>query len=147
MEKLVADYVKMRNTIIPDIDVMTRSLRPGSLLDVMSSTAVSAANKMEQQRYLSDVKKYEMAREIKILWVKKLSNITWRVRYETIDTYNDRDEPRVQSWYATVRVVSNIQGQTKEEQMQNPLGFKVTGYATTKAPDHPEDAERFVFEE
>ena len=147
MEKLVADYVRMRNTIVPDIDVMTRSLRPGNLLDVMSSAAVSAANRAEQQRFLSDVKKYEMSREIKILWVKKLSNVTWRVRYETVDTYNDRDEPKVQSWYATVRALSNIQGQTKEEQMKNPFGFRVTGYATTKAPDVPEDAERFVFEE
>ena len=73
--------------------------------------------------------------------------MTWRVRYETIDTYNDRDKPEVQSWYATVRAVSNIQGQSKEDQMKNPLGFRVTGYATTKAPDTPEDAERFVFEE
>ena len=116
-EKYVAEYVKLRNTVIPNEE---------------------------------EIRTAGLARKVKILWTQRLNANTisdWRVRYETIDSFSDGRPPVQKSWFATISVGYSPRRIPAAERMKNPTGFTVYSYITSKAPDKPQDVERFVFEE
>ncbi len=148
-EKYVAEYIRIRNTVTPNITEMNSLWGDKSLLYLMSSSDIFAQNNQEKLRVLEDIRKYGLSRQVKILWIQRLNSgiADWRVRYETIDTYTDGRPSEQHSWYATLRVGYSPRRIPTAEQMKNPTGFTVYSYIISKAPDTPEDAERFIFEE
>lgn len=148
-EKYVTDYVKLRNSVTPDLNVMNEQWGPESLFNIMSTADTYALNMQERARALEEIRKSGLKRDVKILWAERLNNrgiTNWRVRYETTDTFTDGRPPEHDSWYATMTVGYAPRRISQAYKMQNPAGFIVYSYVTSKAADAPEDAERFIFE-
>ncbi len=147
VEKLVSDYVVMKREVVPNVEAMKARYKEGSPLSDFSSNSVFAKIKTEELRIMKDIQNYGLKREVKVLWVKPLVSNVWRVRYETIDTYKDREKPEINSWFAIVSFYLNSGSLSRDVLMRNPLGFIVSDYKDVKGANHPEDMERFVFEE
>lgn len=149
-EKYVAEYVKLRNTVIPNENEMNNQWGPNSLFYLMSTADTYALTLQERTRAIEEIRTSGLARKVKILWTQRLNANTisdWRVRYETIDSFSDGRPPVQKSWFATISVGYSPRRIPVAERMKNPTGFTVYSYITSKAPDKPQDVERFVFEE
>lgn len=146
-ERLIADYVKERVSAVPNVEAMKAKYEADSPLMLVSSQSLSYTTKSDSERLLADVQNHGLRREVKILWVRRMFDNTWRVRYETTDTYRDRSEPEVNSWLATIKVAYRPGAYTKEQRLLNPFGFTVMDFKDARAANRPEDAERFDFEE
>lgn len=146
-EKLVADYVLLKREVVPNTEAMKERYKEKSLLDNFSNTTVFAKIQTDAARILRDIQNHGLKREVKILWAKPLARNVWRVRYETIDTYKDRTEPEVNSWFAILSFSFVPASLSRDELMMNPFGFVVYDYKDVKGANHPEDMERFIFEE
>lgn len=146
-EKLVSDYVILKREVVPNVEAMKDRYKEDGLLSTFSNTVVFARMLTDSARLLRDVQNHGLKREVKILWAKPLAANVWRVRYETIDTYKDREEPEVNSWFAIVKFSFIPHTLSREALMKNPFGFVVSEYKDVKGANHPEDAERFIFEE
>lgn len=146
-EKSVAEYVKLRVGVVPNVEAMNARYEEGSLLYIMSGDLMTLKIKADAKRNIDDIKNHGLQRDVNILWVKKIGNNSWQVRYETIDTYKDRDKPEVNSWFATMKIAYRPYSLSHDDKMKNPFGFRVMEYKEVRGANHPEDAERFTFEE
>jgi len=146
-EKLVSDYVVMKRQVTPNIEAMKDHYKEGGNLEIFSNGQTYVKVKADSLRILKEIEKHGLKREVNVLWAKPLTRGVWRVRYEITDTYKDRAEPEVSSWYAIVTFSFRPGALDHDKLMVNPFGFVVEDYKDVKAANNPDDVKRFVFEE
>ena len=131
-EKLVMDYVRLRNEILLDTPTMSHRWGPGGEVQHMSSMPVYSDFIKEMAAPAKEAERRGITRTVRMLadGPTKIEQGYYQVEFETIDV-EGRSETRKQ-WVASLAVRYEGHEVAYQERYMNPLGLIVTQYSVAQ---------------
>lgn len=128
VEKMVREYVVLRNTIYPNPTVMAKRWGEGSKLWHMTATKAYGEFRDEMQVPLKEAGRRGITRTVEILSDPiPLENGFYQVDFRTRDVEDGVET--VKEWTATLLVRLVPREVAYEDRYINPIGFEVVDYA------------------
>lgn len=137
MEKLVRQYLLLRNTLVNDITEMSRRWGTGGEIRWMSDDTIYQEFSIRGELVMNKIRQTGLTREIDITNVTYLGQdnqgqYSWTAEFNTRDMLPESEEPYIQRWKASMKLVFDKQRVVYANRLKNPLGFKVTFYEISK---------------
>ncbi len=126
-EKMVGEYVKIREEILPDDAEMAE--RYSTYLFNRTTNAQFGLFQTEASKRYTEFRAGRLSRYVDIIVVNR-QGAGYIVEYTTTDIDNTGRERQKLTWQATLSVDYQPRQVTYSEQYVNPLGFIVTDYQT-----------------
>lgn len=128
-ESLMAKYIVNRYTITDNYDEMMNRFSEHEFVYLASSDEVYRTFAATELPYVESLQKKGVRRKVEIDIIYPVSFDFWQVRFKTIDTYPDKEEPIISRWIATIRMNFNsAKYEDKSLGMINPFGITITRY-------------------
>lgn len=128
-ESLMAKYVVNRYTISDNYDEMMKRFGENDFVFLGSSEEVYREFAATEQPYFETLQKKGIRRRVVVDIIYPVSFDFWQVRFKTIDTYPDQENPIISRWIATLRMNFNsAKYEDKNLGMINPFGITITHY-------------------
>lgn len=128
-ESLMAKYVVQRYTIGEDYDEMMSRFGENGFIYLASADEVYQNFQQTELPYFETLQKSNVQRQVKIKMIYPVSFDFWQVRFETVDTGPELEEPLVSRWIATLRMNFNSEKyDDKRLGLINPFGITITRY-------------------
>lgn len=129
VESLMAQYITARYTIGDNIEELNKRMGEKDFLYLASDTEVYNEFNNTERPYFESLQRQGVRRQVDITMIYQVSANFWQVRFKTIDTKQDGEEPIVSSWIATIRMHMNFSKyEDKNLGLINPFGMTVTSY-------------------
>jgi len=128
-ESLMAKYVVNRYTIGDNYDEMMNRFSDHDFVFLASSEEIYRNFADTELPYFESLQKKGVRRRVEIDIIYPVSFDFWQVRFRTIDTYPNQEEPIISRWIATLRMNFNsAKYEDKNLGMINPFGITITRY-------------------
>lgn len=128
-ESLMAKYVVNRYTIGDNYDEMMNRFSDHDFVFLASSEEIYRNFADTELPYFESLQKKSVRRRVEIDIIYPVSFDFWQVRFRTIDTYPNQEEPIISRWIATLRMNFNsAKYEDKNLGMINPFGITITRY-------------------
>lgn len=128
-ESLMAKYVVNRYTIGDNYDEMMNRFSDHDFVFLASSEEIYRNFVDTELPYFESLQKKSVRRSVEIDIIYPVSFDFWQVRFRTIDTYPNQEEPIISRWIATLRMNFNAaKYEDKNLGMINPFGITITRY-------------------
>lgn len=133
-EKLVGEYVAMRNTIVRSDQMMLERWSKNGLIGQQSSDDEFARFAQQIQRALPELRKNDVTQEVQISSVSAVTkNRLYMVNFTTIARDANEQVINRQSWVATLEIAYEpIENIPSNLRTVNPTGFKVISYTVAE---------------
>ncbi len=128
-ESLMDQYVRERYTIGDSLEELNKRFGENDFIYLASSTDVYNEFNNTERPYFETLQQQGVRRKVEASMIYQVSQDFWQVRFNTIDTIPDREEPLISSWIATIRMTLNFSKyEDKDLGLINPFGMTVTSY-------------------
>ncbi len=142
-EQHINDYIMMRYLISPDYDeLISRWGRGSKLFWYSTSTVYADFAKNDVEYNIMQFRENGLRRDVEIEWTRPLSQGLWQVQFRTIDYLDNKPQPIVNIWRATLRIgFTTMNFNNRDDALVNPFGFLVTSFSlayhgSPRAADH-----------
>lgn len=128
-ESILDKYIKNRYTIGDSLEELKQRLGENEFVYLATKDDAYQQFSKTELPYFEMLYRKGVRREVVTTSIYPVSYDFWQVRFKTIDTYPDRDEPLISDWIATIRMIFNFNKyEDKSLSMINPFGLTVLTY-------------------
>ena len=128
-ESVIAQYITQRYTIGDDIGELGHRYSENEFLHLASERSVWEEFNSKERPYFESLQKQGIRRRVEILQGYPVSYNFWQVRFNTIDTYPDKETPIISRWLASIRLTFDFSKyDNKDLGLKNPYGTEVVVY-------------------
>lgn len=128
-ESILEKYIKKRYTIGDSFEELKQRLGEDEFIYLATNDDVYQKFRKTERPYFEMLYKKGVRRKVITTSIYPVSFDFWQVRFKTVDTYPDREEPLISYWIATIRMKFEFNKyKDKNLSMINPFGLTVLTY-------------------